>query len=222
MHGFQPTVTDEFASAGSRPLVLVVDDHRLCRETLAISLATPGCCLRVRTAGSDLSLIHRCLGPEPNAVLLLSCCSEAARPLALLGAVRARNRRVRFIVMTDPNDETFLRCAGHLAIDAVLTSAADAATVVRAVAAAPAPVRSISQYWPQPRPLTPRESQIVRYVVAGLRNVQIARKIGIAEKTVKVNLTNVYGKLGIRGRAELTALAPRLIPLPDQRQLVHA
>ena len=55
--------------------------------------------------------------------------------------------------------------------------------------------------------LTPREIEIVRQVASGLRNKEIAKRLGISESTVKIHLHNIYEKLGVDGRVELTLYA---------------
>lgn len=51
--------------------------------------------------------------------------------------------------------------------------------------------------------LTPRELQIAGAVASGLRNKEIADKLGIAEGTVKIHLHVIYEKLNIDGRMAL-------------------
>ena len=55
--------------------------------------------------------------------------------------------------------------------------------------------------------LTPREIDILRMLSKGLRNRAIAKRLSIAEGTVKVHLHNVYEKLGVDGRLELVLCA---------------
>ncbi len=57
--------------------------------------------------------------------------------------------------------------------------------------------------------LTPREDEIFRYVVTGMLNKQIALKLGIAEKTVKVHRGRVMEKLGVDSVAELVRMAEK-------------
>jgi FixJ family two-component response regulator len=52
--------------------------------------------------------------------------------------------------------------------------------------------------------LTPRENEILRYVIAGLLNKQIASEMGTAEKTVKAHRGRVMRKMGVRSVADLT------------------
>jgi DNA-binding NarL/FixJ family response regulator len=55
--------------------------------------------------------------------------------------------------------------------------------------------------------LTPREIEMVRMVASGLRNKEIARRLSIAEGTVKTHLHNIYEKLEVGSRLELTLRA---------------
>jgi DNA-binding CsgD family transcriptional regulator len=57
--------------------------------------------------------------------------------------------------------------------------------------------------------LTPSELDVVRLVVTGLANPDIAERLFISRNTVKTHLGHVYTKLGVSGRAELAAEAAR-------------
>jgi DNA-binding NarL/FixJ family response regulator len=57
--------------------------------------------------------------------------------------------------------------------------------------------------------LTRREREIVRYVALGLRNAEVAQRLGITEVTVKTHLNNVFQKLSLRDRVELALYAVR-------------
>jgi DNA-binding NarL/FixJ family response regulator len=50
--------------------------------------------------------------------------------------------------------------------------------------------------------LTDRESEVLRLLVEGNSNGQIAETLVIAEGTVKNHLVNIYQKLGVHSRAE--------------------
>ena len=57
--------------------------------------------------------------------------------------------------------------------------------------------------------LTARQSAIVEYVAAGLRNAEVASLLSITEGTVKVQLHKIFHKLGVRDRVELANYAFR-------------
>jgi DNA-binding NarL/FixJ family response regulator len=54
--------------------------------------------------------------------------------------------------------------------------------------------------------LSTREKQVLGLVVLGLANAEIARKLHLAESTVKSHLSSAFTKLGARSRSEATAL----------------
>jgi FixJ family two-component response regulator len=55
--------------------------------------------------------------------------------------------------------------------------------------------------------LTPRELEVLRHVIAGRLNKQIAAALGTAEKTVKVHRGRLMTKLAVRSVAELVRIA---------------
>jgi DNA-binding NarL/FixJ family response regulator len=67
--------------------------------------------------------------------------------------------------------------------------------------------------------LTRREREIVRHVALGLRNGEVAQRLGITEVTVKTHLNNVFQKLGLRDRVALAlyALQTGIIGIHERR-----
>ena len=57
--------------------------------------------------------------------------------------------------------------------------------------------------------LTPREHEILRYVITGMLNKQIALKLDIAEKTVKIHRGRIMEKLRVDSVADLVRLAEK-------------
>lgn len=64
--------------------------------------------------------------------------------------------------------------------------------------------------------LTPRELEVLRHVIAGRLNKQIAADLGTVEKTIKVHRSRMMIKMGVRTVAELVRLTEKikLAPCP--------
>ena len=66
--------------------------------------------------------------------------------------------------------------------------------------------------------LTPRENEILRHVITGMLNKQIAAKLAIAEATVKIHRGRIMEKLCADSIADLVRLAEKAgIELPENR-----
>jgi two-component system, NarL family, response regulator LiaR len=144
----------------------------------------------------------------PDVVVLAVPPDRPAAP-----AVRALRRRLpdtRIVLTLAPGA---CRSGARSAIDAVADGVvADAdldvalGPIVRCAragyVATPAAARE-----PEPPPLTfsRRERQIVRLVVLGLTNEEIAQRLFVAKSTVAGHLTAIFRRLGVRSRRELVA-----------------
>ena len=57
--------------------------------------------------------------------------------------------------------------------------------------------------------LTPRETEVMGQVAQGLSNWQIAEGLHVTEGTIKIHIHNIYGKLGVNNRVDLTLYAQK-------------
>jgi len=60
--------------------------------------------------------------------------------------------------------------------------------------------------------LSPREQEVLLLVRKGRANKQIARELGISERTVKAHLTNVFARIGVTDRTQAALWAERHFP----------
>ena len=52
-----------------------------------------------------------------------------------------------------------------------------------------------------------REVEVLKLVVAGLMNRQIAERLGVSTRTVDAHLRSIYAKLGVKSRSAATRFA---------------
>ncbi|WP_312893852.1 response regulator transcription factor [Nocardiopsis composta] len=150
---------------------------------------------------------------------------EATR--RVLDPARDRGHRPRVLVLTtfDIDDYVYdaLRggAGGFLLKDAPPDDLIAAVRVVAAGDALPAPpvTRRLIEEFAARRPavseaealrlsgLTLRETDVLRGIAAGLANAEIAAEPGIAEEAVKSHVGRLFGKLGLRDRAQAVVFA---------------
>lgn len=148
-------------------------------------------------------------------ILLLDLNMPKLDGLGVLRAIAAERLGVSTVVLTadaDPADVSAARAAGARGIVLKEFSPRNVVDCVRRVHSGSEWVeflgRSTSPVAKQPdQPdalgLTPRELELAALVVSGLRNRDVAARLGISEGTAKLHLYNVYKKIGVANRVEL-------------------
>ena len=135
-----------------------------------------------------------------------------------LGAGVAAGAGVPVLVFTEPDDDVAITGALRAGVRGYLPADADPADVARAVhnVAAGAVVFGdgiadrITRLLLSPAPLpdlSPRDREILALAAGGVADAVIARRLGIAPKTVRNRVSVISVKLGARGRAEAITLA---------------
>jgi len=201
--------------------VVLADDHPLFRDGVASLLAAWGHEV-VGIAGDGNEAVALVERLRPDLVLM-----DIAMPrLTGLEATRrlAVSRPQTAIVMltaSEGEDDLFAAMksgargyllknleAGQLRtmIDAVGRgeAAISPATAARIIAELTRPAAN-----PSPDQLTERETDVLRLVVAGLRNKEIGAELAITENTVKYHLRNILEKLHAGSRTEVATRAVR-------------
>lgn len=192
--------------------VAIVDDHAVVRGGLEQLLSSETDLEVVGSAADGASAQELVDRMRPDVVLM---------DLSMPGVdgVEATRRIVRnwpqvhVVVLTSFADRQRVLDAldagatGYLLKDA---AASDVAAAVRAAAAGGAPIdpkaaRVFLDAQRVRRPsleLTRREAQVLGLVAEGLANKQIARRLGISERTVKAHLTSVFQAIGVADRTQ--------------------
>ncbi|MFB9238834.1 response regulator [Plantactinospora siamensis] len=205
--------------------VLLVDDHPVVRAGIRGMLAGEPDITVDGEAASGVEALTLARTLRPTVVLMdlrmpgLDGAAAAARLLALLPDTRV------VVLTTYETDGDILRAveagaAGYLLKDA---SRAELIEAVRGAARgetvlAPAVAGRVLRQLRGPRPatLSPRETEVLRLVAAGLSNVEVGLRLHITEATVKTHLLRSFAKLGVSDRtaAVTTAMAAGLLPPP--------
>ena len=195
-------------------LVHVVDDEPDVLRALARLLASEG--FRVEVSDSHEDFFDR-YDPVDTGCIVLDLSMPGIDGLALQALLAERGVWQPVVFLTGHGDiASSVRAMKAGAID-FLTKPVDADALLEAVRRGVAlgddrrqlhHVRDDAQS--RFDTLTPRERELVPYLVTGRLNKQIAADLGIAEKTIKVHRSRVMHKLGIRSLVDLVRFLERL------------
>jgi DNA-binding NarL/FixJ family response regulator len=197
--------------------VLVVDDHPIVRQGLVAALEDEPDFQVVGSAGSAedaLQLIER----ARSEVVLLDLELPGIGGVEAIPRLLAACPGVGILVFTAyDTDERVLGAVRAGAKGYLLkgATAADIAAAVRAVAAGgsalePRVAAKVLASMHAPRgagPLSTREREVLKLIADGLPGKQIARSLGISERTVKFHTGSILRKLDADNRAQAVALA---------------
>lgn len=208
--------------------LLVVDDHAVVRGGLEQLLATADDIELVGAAtnGAEAVDAHARLHPD---VTLMDLSMPVVDGIEATRQIIERDADARVVVLTSFSEERKIADALDAGAIGYVLKHAGPDELIGAIRSAseggvpldPKVARVLldRQRTSRAEPvLSPREREVLDAVVEGLANKQIARRLGIAERTVKAHLTNVFQRIGVSDRTQAALWArehPRQQGRPD-------
>jgi DNA-binding NarL/FixJ family response regulator len=204
--------------------VMLVDDHRLVRSGLGSLLATADDIEVVAEAADGAAALPLAAQSHPD-VVLMDLSMPVLDGVAATRQLLADQPQVRVVVLSSFSDRARVRdaiAAGAIGFVLKDCTTEELLSAVRAAARGHAPLdpRVAGALLPETAAdapadqLSDRERQVLRLVGQGLANKQVARSLGIAERTVKVHLGNVFRRIGVTDRTSAALWARDHLP-PD-------
>jgi len=195
----------------SEPTVFLVDDEASVLKALARLLRSAG--LNVKTFASPQEFLEH-HDPHAPGCLVLDVAMPGLNGLDLQRALAAKGTELPIIFLTGRGDIPMsVQAMKQGAVD-FLTKPTNDEDLLAAIRAGIDKDRANrragaerSKLQQQLASLTPREREVLRYIIAGRPNKQVAADLGIVEKTVKVHRARILKKMNIRSLAELVRMA---------------
>lgn len=193
--------------------VLLADDHPVTRLGLRAMLSNMPGLVVVAEAHDGPSALEQCRALVPD-VAVLDFWLPQLDALQVLERLRAEEVPVRVLVLTGQGTLENARRArregafGFLSKDlppAELTRAVFEVAAGRAAWTA-AQRRSFEELEHLPS-LSSRELEVLRALTSGASNKEIARALGLSDGTVRIHLSNIFGKLDVDDRTAAVTLA---------------
>jgi DNA-binding NarL/FixJ family response regulator len=207
--------------------VVVADDQPVVQAGFAALLETQPDITVVGAAADGVEAVRVCRRERPDVVLMdvrMPVMDGIEATQQLTDSADGPPPRVLMLTTFDLDEHVYdalsAGASGFLLKDVTAEQLFDAVRVIAAGEALLAPtvtrrlIAQFSRQRPRASPhaaeleaLTPRETEVLRLIAAGLSNTEIATKLVVSDETIKTHVSRILTKLGLRNRAQAVMTA---------------
>jgi len=197
--------------------VMLVDDHAVVRSGLSAFLSVNPDLELVGEAENGQQAVARAGLLQPD-VILMDLMMPVMDGIAATQAIKRQHPAIQIVALTSFQEDELVQNAlragaiGYLMKNvtarelAAAIRSATAGKMTLSSEAAQALVRA-NQQAQEPESLTEREREVLKLMVEGLNNAEIAERLVVSLSTVKYHISNILGKLGVDNRVSAVTLA---------------
>jgi NarL family two-component system response regulator LiaR len=197
--------------------VMLVDDHAVVRSGLSAFLSVNPDLELVGEAENGQQAVVRAGLLQPD-VILMDLMMPVMDGIAATQAIKRQNPHIQIIALTSFQEDELVQNAlkagavGYLMKNVTARELASAIKSAKegkmtlSSEAAQALVRANRQAQ-ETETLTERELDVLKLMVEGLNNAEIAERLVVSLSTVKYHISNILGKLGVDNRVSAVTLA---------------
>jgi NarL family two-component system response regulator LiaR len=198
--------------------VLLVDDHAVVRSGLAKFLIVNKDMELVGEASDGSEAIQMAALHKPD-VILMDLMMPVMDGIAATREIHQKYPNIKIIALTSFSEQNLVQGAIQAGVIGYMqknVTAIELANAIRSAAAGRMTLSSdatlalanaLTQSHLPGNTLTKREIDVLRCMVNGANNKEIASKLFVSHGTVKFHISNIFQKLGVENRVEAVKLA---------------
>jgi DNA-binding NarL/FixJ family response regulator len=203
--------------------IIIVDDHPIVIDGLRSHIETQPDLIVVGETGDGLEVetLVNYLHPD---VLLLDLALPGLSGLEITRRVRKKSPQTKIVIISMYDDIAYVAEAIKSGAQAYVLKRSVSSELINAIRSVlddrrylspPISEATLNEYLRNLQTedldvfntLTRREVEVLHLILEGLTNQKIAERLGVSSRTVEMHRSNLIQKLGVRGTAELVALA---------------
>jgi DNA-binding NarL/FixJ family response regulator len=212
---------------------MIVDDHAILRDGLKNIFDMEEDIIVIGEAVSSEDALNQIEKWHPD-IVLMDINLPGRNGLEVIGELKGKSHTAKILVLTMHSNEEYLMTAIREGADGYLikdTPSRQLIEAVRTVASGesvihPSLTKKLLLYHQlhdkrndkkNDNELTEREREVLICLVEGMSNKEIADKLFISDKTVKIHVSKIFKKLSVKSRSQVViyAVQNQLVPLPS-------
>ncbi|MGA9227003.1 MAG: response regulator transcription factor [Mesobacillus sp.] len=209
--------------------LMLVDDHAVLRDGLRniISVVEDIEVVGEAVSGDDaLDQVEKC---QPD-IILMDINLPVKNGVEVTGILKRKYPHIKILILTMHSHEEYFMSAIREGADGYLLKDAPSEQVIEAIRTVargesvihPSMTKKLLAFHQQKQTeqedttLTEREKEVLLCLVEGLSNKEIADRLFISDKTVKIHVSKIFKKLNVKSRSQVIihAVQHQLVPIP--------
>jgi DNA-binding NarL/FixJ family response regulator len=211
---------------------MIVDDHAILRDGLRTIFSFEPEITTISEAFSAEDLFEKLKREtdQPD-VIILDINLPGMNGVEAIRHIKKQNKKIKLLILTMYNREEHLLKALSQGADGYLLKDAPSEDLIQAIKKvvkgesilAPGLTRKLIDYHVKQQEneeigLTNREKEVLICLVEGLSNKDIAERLFISDKTVKIHVSKIFKKLNVKNRSQvvMAAMNQQLVTWPEK------
>ena len=188
--------------------IIILDDHKIFGESLQ-NLLLESDDINICDFVSDIEGFYKKIETDPYDICLLDINLDKNSGFDVLKELSARKAKLKTIILSSYTNPIYKKKALDLGAAGYISKSIDSKSLIEKICQ----INNGFSFKDEKHfenPLTKREEEVLKALLTGETNTQIAKDLFISERTLYHHIENIYEKLGVENKVELYGKALEL------------
>lgn len=185
--------------------IIILDDHKIFGESLR-ALLMESVEISQCDFVSEIEDFFEKIQTSSYDICLLDINLDKKSGFDILKDLKAKKTNFKTIILTSYTNPIYKKKALDQGAAAFLSKSIDSKTLIEKISQISDGMWQDNEDYIE-NPLTNREEEVLKEIISGKTNSEIAKKLFISERTLYHHIENIYEKLGVENKVELYSKA---------------
>ncbi len=188
--------------------IIILDDHKIFGESLQ-NLLLESDDINICDFVSDIEGFYKKIETDPYDICILDINLDKNSGFDVLKELSARKVKLKTVILSSYTNPIYKKKALDLGAAGYISKSIDSKSLIEKICQ----INNGFSFKDEKHfenPLTKREEEVLKALLTGETNTQIAKDLFISERTLYHHIENIYEKLGVENKVELYGKALEL------------